>query len=797
MRIDSEHRAAGLRRHWPWLALVALSLALHLWGLGERSFHHDDAIHAHATYKLLKEGVYRYDPTYHGPLLYYLSAGTFAVLGDSDFTARLPVAMAGVLLIAVAWGLRRPFGERAAWWTALLVTVSPSCLYYGRFMRMDLLELLVASAAVVAVYRAARGSPSAWLWAGAWTALAFATKENAYVTAAVVVGVWLVMTALALHRGALQKTLAFVDRHRWGLIGCVAVAVLVAVPLFTVGFKHPGDWFFPGRAISYWWNQHSIARVAGPWWYHLPRLALYEFLPIVLTLAWIVRRWRRLRRIELTLLLFAASSVAMYAYLREKVPWLVVHQLWAFLPLAGCQLARSFGPQGRWWSRSLAGAGLAVTMCFSWLASFPWREISPNLKHIEMLTYVQTCPELIPIVDEGLRLAEQGVDPVAAVDGDAGWPLTWYWRKVPVWWDAPKGGMRPPLVLANPGGENRLQRRLGPEYSVQRLPLRAWWLIEQQAPSLGQLLRYLVTRAPWSEVGSSDFMLYRHTGEQAVWIREAEPPPTLAAELTIVRTRVIGEGWLEEPRGIALRADGTVAVADVAISSVLVFDSEGNPSEAVIPAELQQPEAVAWTPDGLLAIADTWGHRVLLVDPATGAVRPLPPAPEGWYGPRGVAAASDGALAAADTGNKRLVLMTSREGVAEARTLGGPGNGAGEYVEPVGVSWLSDERLLVCDTGNHRLQVVDREGAALRVVELPGGWTEFYSRPQVVALTPDLWLATDTPASALWIVREGRPHRLDLSPDGITPTGVAAHGSTLALADLEGRVWIFDLKLNS
>ena len=186
----SEEFSARVRRCAPWLLLVALSLGLHLWGLGERAYHHDEAIHAHSSYNLLKNGIYRYDPTYHGPFLYYLVAGSFATLGDSDFTARFPVALAGVLLVAVAFSLRRPLGGRAAWWTGLLATISPITLYYGRFLRMDVLEMLLASAAMVAAWRAARGSDAAWAWFGVFVGLAFATKENAYVTGALVVGVW-------------------------------------------------------------------------------------------------------------------------------------------------------------------------------------------------------------------------------------------------------------------------------------------------------------------------------------------------------------------------------------------------------------------------------------------------------------------------------------------------------------------------------------------------------------------------------------------------------------------------------
>ena len=143
---DAGRRGTGwFRRYGPWLALVVFSVGIHLWGLGERAYHHDEAIHAHSSYNLLKNGIYRYDPTYHGPFLYYLVAGSFATLGDSDFTARLPVALAGILLVVVAFSLRRPLGGRAAWWTGLLATISPITLYYGRFLRLDVLEMCLNS----------------------------------------------------------------------------------------------------------------------------------------------------------------------------------------------------------------------------------------------------------------------------------------------------------------------------------------------------------------------------------------------------------------------------------------------------------------------------------------------------------------------------------------------------------------------------------------------------------------------------------------------------------------------------
>jgi len=784
-----------LRRLAPWLLLLALSLGLHLWDLGERSYHHDEAIHAHSAYNLANNGVYRYDPTYHGPLLYYLVAGTFlSPLGDSDFTARLPVALAGVLLVVVAYCLRRPLGGRAAWWTGLLATVSPITLYYGRFLRMDVLELLVASAAGVAVWRAAKGSSAAWAWFGVYVGLAFATKENAYVTGVLVVWVWGLMSVVTGLKHSLPATFGWLKEHRWGILMSVAMSVLVVVPLFTIGFRYPEDWFFPGKAISYWWGQHNMQRVAGPPWFHLPRLAAYEFLPIIAATAWVVRRRGRLRLLEGSLYLFAVSSVCMYAYLGEKVPWLGVHQVWAFLPLAGLQLARTFGPRGRWWSRGLAGLGLAATAVVSFSANFVNDEISPNLKRTEMILYVQTSPEVVELAREGEALAAEGHDTVAAVAGTGGWPMTWYWRETPTRWSEPTAGLRPPLVISDAEDEQRFRRMLGPGYRGERIPLRSWWVLDPARTTLGGVVRWLFTREPFSPVGSTDIMVFRQGGETDMELQEVGLPTTLAEELGASSAEWVGEGWLSDPRGLAVAVDGRIAVADPALDRVHLFSPDGQMLELGIAENLDRPDGVAWAPGGILVVADTWSHRVLLHRPGDVEAVVMPEPGGGWFGPRSAAVAGDGTIAVADTGNKRVVLYEPGAGSDFAvRTIGSAGAGPGELSEPVGLAWIDDERLVVCDTGNHRLQILHRSGHPEAVIELGGIWTDFYARPQVAVMPDGRFLVSDTPDDSLWLVDTEQAHRIELGGEGITPTGLAVAHGALYLGDSAGRIWVLEL----
>jgi sugar lactone lactonase YvrE len=466
--------------------------------------------------------------------------------------------------------------------------------------------------------------------------------------------------------------------------------------------------------------------------------------------------------------------------------------VWAFIPLAGLQLARTFGPHGVWWSRALATLGLTATLVTALVASFVLDEISPNLERVEALIYVQTSPEILEPMNEGLQLADQGVDPVAAVGGEAGWPLSWYWRRTPVWWADLKTGQRPPLVFCSPEQEPTVRRKLGAGYEGKRLPLRSWWVMEDFKPSLTDILRYVFTRRPWGTIGSTDTILLRRTDEEVEESREVPVPRALAAALGVEDARVFGEGWMVEPRGMAVSNDGELAVADPGLGEITFFDSNQSLQEGDVAESLKQPEAVAWTPDGVLVIADTWNHRVLVYRRETEAVRPLPEPPEGWYGPRGVAVAEDGSVAVADTGHKRIVLIFGG-GEPKIETIGREGSGPGELVEPVGVTWLDRHRLVVCDTGNHRLQVLDRRGRALAEVSLPDAWSDFYSRPQILALAEDRWLVTDTPAKSLWLVEDGVAQRIDFGDADIAPSGLARMGDTLFVADVGGRVWAFGL----
>ena len=67
------------------LAIIALTLRLLF--LGERPFHHDESLDAWFSLRFLNGEYNGYDPVYHGPLRFYLTAAIFWLFGITDITA--------------------------------------------------------------------------------------------------------------------------------------------------------------------------------------------------------------------------------------------------------------------------------------------------------------------------------------------------------------------------------------------------------------------------------------------------------------------------------------------------------------------------------------------------------------------------------------------------------------------------------------------------------------------------------------------------------------------------------------
>ena len=165
-----------------YVVLVGAALVARLWDLGSRAMHHDESLHALYSYNLAVGDGFRHDPMMHGPFQMEATAGLFLLLGDSDFTARLLYALAGTALVALPFFLRNRLGRTGALLVAVMLAASPAMFYFSRFARNDILVAVWTLGLVIAMWRFLdEGKPRYLYWVSGLLALAFATKESAYV----------------------------------------------------------------------------------------------------------------------------------------------------------------------------------------------------------------------------------------------------------------------------------------------------------------------------------------------------------------------------------------------------------------------------------------------------------------------------------------------------------------------------------------------------------------------------------------------------------------------------------------
>ncbi|MFC3477511.1 flippase activity-associated protein Agl23 [Halobacterium litoreum] len=161
------------------LAVAALALVARVWALGWRVAHQDEARVAHWVLNYMELGGWEYRAIIHGPFLPHVNGVVFSVLGPSDFTMRLVVAVVGGLLPLAAWLYRDYLSDAEVVAVGAFFALNPVLLYYSRFMRNDLLLAAFMFAALGFFLRALSTGKARYLYLGALPfALAFTTKEN-------------------------------------------------------------------------------------------------------------------------------------------------------------------------------------------------------------------------------------------------------------------------------------------------------------------------------------------------------------------------------------------------------------------------------------------------------------------------------------------------------------------------------------------------------------------------------------------------------------------------------------------
>ncbi len=227
-----------------YIILIILALTTRLWGLGDRVQSHDESLHTQYSWYLYVGRGFQHTPMMHGPFLFHATAFSYFLLGDDDFTARLPVALIGVAIVALPYLLRRWLGRAGALATSFLLLISPSIAYYSRYIRHDIPIMLWFLITIFAVFSYLHDGRKHWLYLmAAGISLAFATKEVAFIYYAIL-GLFLV--------GLFVLRLAEYQWSRKSLYWYFLIALAMTglgLALLLVGVLQAGE-----NGVPPWWT---------------------------------------------------------------------------------------------------------------------------------------------------------------------------------------------------------------------------------------------------------------------------------------------------------------------------------------------------------------------------------------------------------------------------------------------------------------------------------------------------------------------------------------------------------------
>lgn len=285
---------------WAWykinprailMLLYAIGILLRWWDLaGSRPIHHDESLHGmYSLYGFDRpdQNFYKYQPLLHGPLLFNSIPWAFDLLGTTDFAIRFPMAMMGTLMLFLPFFFRRYLGPLMVFGLTLFIAISPELVFWSRFSREDYYMVWSLICMLAGATLAPASLAPIIVWFGfAWM---MCVKEASFVFIAIFLGYlifefFICKVVKVSEKNEKPLLITQIKKnfqaHPWSWVVGFALAAFVYSYLYSAGFQY-AEGILDGlyrKSLVYWWNQHSIERIKGPFsyaffvisWYDLP-----------------------------------------------------------------------------------------------------------------------------------------------------------------------------------------------------------------------------------------------------------------------------------------------------------------------------------------------------------------------------------------------------------------------------------------------------------------------------------------------------------------------------------------------
>lgn len=475
------------------IAIFLIAAVLRLYDLNLVPLHHDEGVNGNFLVRLVREGIYTYDPgNYHGPTLYYFAAIipwiTKVLFGNSardnygmtTFSVRLIPVLFGLATIGLIFLLRRRLGSVTTLAAGLMLAVSPGAVYLSRYFIHETLFVFFTLGIVVAIVRFYDERNSAYLIpAAASAALLFATKETAMISMGVliiafaVMWVYMKLTGGSAKEGTVsERVVAVIDEMggKPGLVINIVIALIVFVALYLLFYS---SFFTNSKGINDSLQTFAIWKKTGNE-AHVHPAEQY--------LIWLVRQESPLLflgaigaaitvlRPKNSLALFCAlwsfGLIAAYSLIPYKTPWLVLNFIVPLALIAGYAIQAIYELDHRQLRFAAAALLLAGGIAI-------YQSIDLNFKNYDndkekyVYVYAHTKRHTLNLVNEVERIAKENsgnTTGITIVSPDY-WPLPWYFRNFTrVGYYGRMAASTEPVIIANANQKDEVDTNFGHLY---------------------------------------------------------------------------------------------------------------------------------------------------------------------------------------------------------------------------------------------------------------------------------------------------------------------------------------------
>src|SRR6185295_18442709 len=483
------------------ILIFLIGAVLRFYNLNLVPLHHDEGVNGNFLVRLVREGMYRYDPeNYHGPTLYYFSAvipwitkllfGSAARdhYGLTTFTIRLIPALFGIGTIGLVFLLRRKLGTIATLAAALLLAISPGAVYLSRYYIHETLFVFFTLGIVVAcVWFWEKRKPAHLIPAIASAALLFATKETAMIS----VGVLIIALGLTLvyawfnrktsvsSAPKRSKSRAPTSRFRQIInemggtpvvVGNLVVALIVSVALYLLFyssfFRNPQGISDSLQTFAVWSKTGKTAHVHPPSMYVI--WLFYQEGPLLFlgAVGAVFAVLKPKNSLALFCALWAFGLIAAYSLIPYKTPWLVLNFIIPLALIAGYAIQAIYDMDHG--QLRLVSAILVVAIAIATYQSIDLNFVNyDNDDSKYVYVYAHTTRGMLDLVNQVEQIAKENNGPTTGITiiSPDYWPLPWYFRNFTrVGYFGRIAASSEPIIIANENQREEVERGFGEVY---------------------------------------------------------------------------------------------------------------------------------------------------------------------------------------------------------------------------------------------------------------------------------------------------------------------------------------------